>query len=197
MVPLSRARLIAIAQRQQAHIHTHATRCAHQTEEHHHTHGHHRIQLTQKLCNAYTTPFDLSANTASAAVGSTLKAPFTVSVKDNFCMVGHPTTAASKMLHDFKPIYNATCVEKLQDAGCRITGKTNMDEFGMGSHNTYTCTYMHMYTRKSMDVHMHHTSIDILFSLFLLGAFFFCGCSSQFLLCKFLLLACRESLVLS
>jgi aspartyl-tRNA(Asn)/glutamyl-tRNA(Gln) amidotransferase subunit A len=54
-------------------------------------------------------------------------------VKENFCTKSIETTCASKMLANFVPPYNATVVERLQAAGSCLLGKTNMDEFGMGS----------------------------------------------------------------
>ncbi|MCQ2092988.1 MAG: Asp-tRNA(Asn)/Glu-tRNA(Gln) amidotransferase subunit GatA [Fibrobacter sp.] len=101
-----------------------------------------QIEATKNL-NAYISVLNERALAKAAesdkrrAEGKTLGAldGIPVAVKDNMCLEGTRTTAASKILENFVAPYTATAVEKLEAAGAIIIGKTNMDEFAMGSSN--------------------------------------------------------------
>ena len=56
-----------------------------------------------------------------------------VALKDNMCTRGVPTTCSSRILEHWRPPYDATIVSRLRDAGAIVIGKTNLDEFAMGS----------------------------------------------------------------
>ncbi|MGC8834300.1 MAG: Asp-tRNA(Asn)/Glu-tRNA(Gln) amidotransferase subunit GatA [Armatimonadota bacterium] len=70
---------------------------------------------------------------AEGAEGNGLLRGIPVAVKDNMCTRGVKTTCSSKILYNWVPPYNATVVEKLSSASYTPVGKTNMDEFAMGS----------------------------------------------------------------
>ena len=61
-----------------------------------------------------------------------------IAVKDNICTIDFPTTCASGILRGFVSPYDATIVKKLKEQGAILCGKTNMDEFGMGSHSIHS-----------------------------------------------------------
>ncbi len=62
-----------------------------------------------------------------------LLAGIPVGIKDNLCTKGIPTTCASRILSNFVPPYESTATQKLADVGAVMVGKTNLDEFAMGS----------------------------------------------------------------
>jgi aspartyl-tRNA(Asn)/glutamyl-tRNA(Gln) amidotransferase subunit A len=78
------------------------------------------------------TPYGANAP-APAESGPLAGVP--IAIKDIFTTEGIPTTAGSKILDGYRPPYTATAVRKLAEAGARVLGKTNMDEFAMGSSN--------------------------------------------------------------
>jgi len=101
-----------------------------------------RIKEVQNL-NVFTTVTEdlstkqmLESSARYASGKERLLEGIPVAVKDNFCTRDIPTTCASKMLKNFVPSYNASVVDKLLNSGALLMGKTNLDEFGMGSGTT-------------------------------------------------------------
>jgi aspartyl-tRNA(Asn)/glutamyl-tRNA(Gln) amidotransferase subunit A len=86
--------------------------------------------------NAYLWKADpISASAEADPAKDSAAAGVPVAVKDIFCTAGVPTTAASRILEGYLPPYTATAVSRLAGSGMPMLGKTNMDEFAMGSSN--------------------------------------------------------------
>ena len=100
-----------------------------------------RVAARDDELNAFNLVTADSARAAAAAVDATVAAggdpgPLAgvpVALKDNMCTRGIATTCSSRILDGWRPPYDATVVERLAAAGAVVVGKTNLDEFAMGS----------------------------------------------------------------
>ena len=104
------------------------------------------IEKLNPTLNAYVhLTFDIALKTAEQADqllkedDAPLLCGIPMALKDNICTDGLPTTCCSKILDGFKPYYDATVWEKLRAQGAILLGKTNMDEFAMGSTSETSC----------------------------------------------------------
>ena len=100
-----------------------------------------RLADVEPHVNAYVTVTaerarQQAAEAADALAHGKVRSPLQgipLAVKDNICTQGVRTTCASRILENFVPPYDATVIQRLQDAGAVMIGKANMDEFAMGS----------------------------------------------------------------
>ncbi|MCK9222442.1 MAG: Asp-tRNA(Asn)/Glu-tRNA(Gln) amidotransferase subunit GatA [Limnochordia bacterium] len=106
------------------------------------------IQAREDQVKAYITIDDaeniLAKAKAADAKRDGASEPFLglpMAIKDNICTTELPTTCASKMLEDYHSPFAATVCEKLEQAGLIFVGKTNLDEFGMGSSTENSAFY--------------------------------------------------------
>ena len=104
------------------------------------------IESDNKIYNAYvSTTFDKALENAKTADemitngSATALTGIPMTLKDNICSDGDLTTCASKILTGFRPYYDSTVWTKLKAQGAVMLGKTNMDEFAMGSTSETSC----------------------------------------------------------
>ena len=106
-----------------------------------------RISVVESKVKAYVTLNDKEALLSQAdALDQALSAwrktepmmAMPIAVKDNICTESLPTTCGSRILGGFVPPYSATVVDALRSQQCFLIGKTNLDEFGMGSSTEYS-----------------------------------------------------------
>lgn len=104
-----------------------------------------RIERENNSLNAFVSTSDSAIQTAEEidsrrAAGKPVGrlAGLPIAIKDGICTAGLKTTAGSKMLEQFVPPYDATIISKLKDADAIVIGKTNMDEYAMGSSTEHS-----------------------------------------------------------
>ena len=101
----------------------------------------HNIRKTNQQINAFVTTDDANALAAAQRVDDKLQRGLAlrplegipVAIKDNILTEGLLTTCSSDMLHNFVPPFDATVIKRIKEQGMILVGKTNLDQFGMGS----------------------------------------------------------------
>ncbi|MDN6043161.1 MAG: Asp-tRNA(Asn)/Glu-tRNA(Gln) amidotransferase subunit GatA [Lactobacillus sp.] len=96
------------------------------------------FKATDKQLNAWITVYDAAKPAADLDFAKNRLAGIPIAIKDNIVIDGMRTTAASHILDNFVPVYDATVITKLRAAQATFVGKTNMDEFAMGSSTEHS-----------------------------------------------------------
>ncbi len=104
-----------------------------QIERSRHLNAYVEVWEEEALAQADALDSHLRAGAGAGQLGKLFGA--VVSLKDNICYAGHTVTAASKILEGFQSQYSATAVERILAEGAILIGRTNCDQFGMGSSN--------------------------------------------------------------
>ncbi len=102
------------------------------------------IKETDKKINAWITVDEDAKPAEDLDFAKNKLAGIPIAIKDNIITNGMKTTAASHILYNYMPVYDATVISKLKKAQATFVGKTNMDEFAMGSsteHSYYGATH--------------------------------------------------------